>query len=159
MSIPSRLSSYLNKHDVRYDVTMHKLSRTSAETARTAHIQPHDLAKSVVLEHGDGYVMALIPADRTLMIGQLAQLLGRRDLHLADEAQIAMRFDGCDAGAVPSIGMAWGVETVVDEALEASDTVFLECGDHERLLRLSHDQFHRLMQAQRHGRLCKTPLH
>lgn len=159
MSIPSRLSDYLREHDVHYDVTMHKFSRTSAETARTAHIPPHCLAKSVILEDANGYVMALVPADEMLMVANLAQLLGRRELHLADETEIAGQFDGCDKGAVPALGMAWGMETVVDDGLESSDTIFMESGDHERLLTLSREEFHRLMESQQHGRFSKPRLH
>jgi Ala-tRNA(Pro) deacylase len=33
----------------------------------------------------------------------------------------------------------------------------MESGDHERLLRMSHDQFHALMLAARHGHFCGDP--
>ena len=159
MSIPSRLSSYLEQRRARYEVCMHAHSRTSAETAHTAHVQPYQLAKSVILEDAAGCVMAVVPADKTVMVGQLSHLLGRRDLHLSDEKRIAVLFDGCDRGALPPFGMARGIETIINEELEARDVVYLEAGDHEHLLRMSGDQFHELMSAARHGHFCKTPTH
>lgn len=159
MPIPSPLSSYLEQRGTRYDICPHAHSRTSAETARSAHVPPSQLAKSVILEDDSGCLMAVIPADKTVMVGELARLLGRKELHLADEERIAMLFHDCDRGAVPSIGMAWGVETIVDDELETRDIVYLEGGDHEQLLRMSHDQFHELMSAQAHGHFCKVPLH
>jgi len=159
MTIPSRLSNYLDQHGVQYEVCAHKYSRSSAETARSAHVLSSQLAKSVVLEDDAGYVMAVVPANRGVMLGRLTRMLGRYHLRLSDETRIANRFTDCDPGAVPSLGMPWGIETIVDDDLETCDTVYLECGDHERLLRLSGEQFHELMSKQRHGHFCKPMTH
>jgi Ala-tRNA(Pro) deacylase len=51
------------------------------------------------------------------------------------------------------------VETVIDDELEAQDLVCIEGGDHERLLKMSHDQSHALMHTQKHGRFSTTPTH
>ena len=159
MSVPTRLSSYLDQRGVRYEVCAHEHSRSSAQTARTAHVPPHQLAKSVILEDDAGCVMAVVPADRRVRLGQLSRMLDRERLRLADEARIATLFTDCDRGAVPALGMAWGVETVVDDELEANEVVYIESGDHECLLRLSNDQFHELMLAARHGHFCGEPIH
>lgn len=159
MSIPSQLSSYLDQRGARYEICAHEHSRTSAETARSAHVLPNQLAKSVILEDEAGCVMAVIPADKTVMVGELARMLGRKELRLADESRIAMLFADCDLGAIPPVGMAWGIETIVDDELEANDVVYMEGGDHERLLRMSHEQFHALMSSQQHGRFCRAPMH
>ena len=159
MSIPSRLSSYLEERGTVYDICAHEHSRCSAETARSAHIPPHQLAKSVIVEDDAGCVMAVVPADRSVKLGQLSRLLDRKPLRLADEARIATLFTDCERGAVPALGMAWGIETVVDDELEAGAVIYIEGGDHEHLLRLSHDQFHELMLAARHGHFCGEPIH
>ncbi len=157
MSIPSTLASYLDQRGARYETLAHARSRTSAETARNANVIPDHLAKSVVLEDDLGYVMAVIPADKAVMVDELGRMLGRKSLRLAGEERVAMLFKGCEPGAVPSVGMAWGIETIVDDELEACETVYMEGGDHERLLRMSHDQFHALMSSQRHGQFSRTP--
>ena len=159
MSIPTRLSSYLDQRGARYETCAHKPSRSSAETARAAQVLPHQLAKSVILEDDTGCVMAVVPADRMIMLGHLSQLLGRKALRLSDESRVAMLFEDCHPGAVPPVGMAWGMETIVDDELEANELVYMEGGDHERLLCMSGDQFHALMSAARHGHFCKQPIH
>jgi len=159
MSVPSHLSSYLEQRGTRYEICMHGHSRSSAETARSAHVPPSQLAKSVILQDDDGCVMAVLPADRLLMVGEFSRLVGRYKLRLADEAQVARLFEDCEPGAVPPIGMAWGIETIVDDELETTDVVYMEGGDHERLLRMSHEQFHDLMRAQPHGSFSESPMH
>ena len=159
MSIPTRLSSYLDQRGTRYEICLHKHSHSSAETARAAHVPPQQLAKSVILEDEAGCLMAVVPANRNVLIGRLSRLLDRKHLRLADEASIAALFMDCDRGAVPALGMAWGVETVIDDELEASEVVYIESGDHERLLKLPNDQFHELMLDARHGQFCGERLH
>jgi len=152
MSIPLRLSSFLEQYGTRYEVCSHPRSRTSAETARRAHVCAHELAKSVLVEDEAGCVLAVVPGDRMVRLGELSRVLGRQYLHLADEQRVATLFAGCERGAVPAFGMAWGVETVVDDEVEACPIVYLESGDHEHLLRLAHEEFHALMRPARHGR-------
>jgi Ala-tRNA(Pro) deacylase len=159
MSIPLRLSSSLEQRGVHYEVCPHRHSRTSVQTARTANVAPHDLAKSVFVEDDAGCVMAVVPADRKVKLGELSRMLGRKHLRLADEQRIAELFTDCERGAVPALGMTWNVETVVDDELEARTVGYIEGGDHERLLRLSHDQFQALMATVRHGQFCAELAH
>jgi Ala-tRNA(Pro) deacylase len=119
-----------------------------------AHIPPHQLAKSVIVEDDAGWAMAVLPADRVVKLGRLSRVLDRKRLRLAEEDSVAALFADCDRGAVPTVGMAWGIETIVDDELEASEFVYMEGGDHEHLVRMSRDQFHELMRSARHGQFC-----
>ncbi len=159
MSLPEHLWNYLAVSEVSYEIIEHRHSVCSAGSARTAGVPMHQLAKSVVVEDDDGCLVALVPADRSVQLGRLAQLLRRSHLHLADEAALGSIFGGCELGAIPGLAMAWGVETVVDDQLEACDAVYLECGDHERLLRLTRSGFHTLMQPARHGAISGARVH
>jgi len=159
MFIPPRLSSFLLAHDAEYDVQRHRHSRGTSDTAHAAHVPRHQLAKAVVLEDEAGCVMAVVPADRYVRLGRVSQLLERQHLRLADEERIASLFPDCERGAVPALGMVWGLETVVDDELEKLSVVYIECGDHERLLRLDHRQFHALMRQARHGQFSGLRIH
>ena len=156
MSIPSTLAQYLQQSGARFDVCAHAHSRTSAETARLAHVPERLLAKSVLLEDDDGCVMAVVPADSRVRLSALARLLGRARLRLSDEATVRGLFRDCDPGAVPPFGMAYGVEVAVDDELARSPDVYVESGDHEQLLHMSRGQFAELMAHARHGHFCRT---
>ena len=151
MSMSIRLYQYLEDHGVRYDLRMHGHSGSSVQTAFSANVPAGLVAKPVILEDEAGWVMAVVPADRSVRIGRLARLLGRKDLRLCAEGRLSKVFEDCELGAVPPIGMVWGMPTVVDEELDAAETVYLEAGDHEQLLRLSREQFRSLMGAARHA--------
>ena len=159
MPISPRLANYLDEHHARYELCEHVRTETSAQTARTAHVPPRHLAKSVILEDERGCVMAVVPADQRVHIGELARLLGRHELHLSDEARVKMLFNDCAPGAVPALGMAWGVETIVEQALEAAPEVYIEAGDHEQLIKFSHDAFSALMRDARHAHFSQAWRH
>ncbi len=154
-----RLSDYLSRCDASYEVCEHRHSRGSSQTARTARVPLHQLAKAVIVEDDAGCVMAVVPGDRYVRLGRLSELLGRRHLRLADEQRVAALFPDCDRGAVPALGMVWGLQTWVDDELELNDVVYLECGDHERLLKLTRRQFQVLMRPALHGRFSDLRIH
>ena len=70
---------------------------------------------------------------------------------LAPEPEVESLFSDCDPGAVPCTGTAYGIETVVDEALTSLAFVYFESDDHEHLVRVSDKDFHKIMGGLRHG--------
>ena len=76
----------------------------------------------------------------------------QRNLGLATESELAGLFQDCAPGAIPPIGPAYGIETLVDESLLQMDDVYFEAGDHEELIHLSGKQFRELLAGARHGR-------
>jgi len=157
MTIPTRLSAFLEQRGTPYEICVHRRSRSSAETARAANVSPHQIAKSVILEDEAGPVMAVLPADRSVLLRDAAQLFGRRNLHLADESRLTTLFEDCDPGAVPPVGMAWGVPTLVEDELDTNAELYLESGDHQHLLRMPAASFRALMLDARHGHFCHAP--
>jgi Ala-tRNA(Pro) deacylase len=146
MTIAAKLQSFLTDNHIQYELCSHPYSHTSAETARLAHVPMDRLAKSVVLEDDDGYVVAVLPANRRVHLGEIRRLLHRR-LHLASEADLSRLFDDCTPGAVPPVGRAYGLPTIMEESLAEAPEVYFEAGDHTALVHLSPEQFLSLMQG------------
>ncbi|NNF97642.1 MAG: aminoacyl-tRNA deacylase, partial [Halobacteria archaeon] len=78
MAIAITLQEYLDKSGIDYDILPHAHTETSLDTAQTTHIPPQQVAKSVILEDEDGYLMAVIPASHHIELGQLSRQLERR---------------------------------------------------------------------------------
>lgn len=141
MTIATTLQDYLQYKQVNYELMTHAHTGCSAETAAQARIPSKQLAKSVIL--GDdlgGYLMAVVPANRQVVVHQLSQWLGR-SLHLASEKEVARLFADCEPGAIPPVGTAYDLQMVLDEALAAEPEVYFEAGDHEELVHMRIDDF------------------
>lgn len=151
MTIAKTVENYLQQSGVKYEVVEHPHSISSKETAHTAHLPPEQIAKAVLLWDERGYVMAVVPADRYVELHKLSQKLGR-DLELLDESRIAPVFKDCETGAVPPIGPAYDVETVVDESLVGHGRIYFVAGDHDRLIGVDGEDFLHLLRQARYGR-------
>jgi len=146
MTMAATLESYLQAHGVDYELVHHVHTGSSMESAEAAHIPGDALAKGVVLEDEDGYVLAVVPSDYQIEVNSLSTVLGRR-LTLADEGEFKGLFPDCETGAVPAVGQAYGIRTLWDPeaTLGRQERVFFEAGDHENLVALSGERFHELM--------------
>jgi len=154
MAIAITLQEYLDKSGIQYDVLPHAHTETSIDTAQTTHIPPEQIAKSVILEDEDGYLMAVIPASHHIELGQLSRQLERR-LGLATEDELAGLFNDCDLGAIPPIGEAYHMEVVMDDSLEKCPDVYFEAGDHTDLIHVRGPAFLQLMQHAHHGHFTR----
>lgn len=155
MAIASKVQDYLAARAVAYDVVTHPHSHSSMETAEVAHVPGHQLAKSVVLEDDEGFVMAVLPSTCHVRLGVLSRELNR-PLRLATEAQLRDLFADCETGAIPPVGLAYGIPTIVDERLAQVPQVYFEAGDHEQLIRMDREQFTVLMEHVGHARFAHT---
>ena len=124
---------------------------SSHETATAAHVPEDQLAKSVVLEDPEGYVLAVLPASRRVSIGKLREQLNRT-VELASEGELQELFDDCETGAIPPLGAAYGIPSVVDDALLEASEIYFEAGDHGDLVHMRGDEFLSLLSGSRHGR-------
>jgi Ala-tRNA(Pro) deacylase len=150
MGIPNTVSEFLHSHEVDFTVLPHRMTVTSMETAQAAHVPGDSLAKAVVLEDGERYVLAVIPATHRLDAIALEGLLDR-ELRMVGEQDFAVLFRDCRRGAVPAVGGAYGVATVVDVSLAARPDVYIESGDHENLIHVNRRGFERLMSGSERG--------
>lgn len=158
MAIASTVQQYMTKHGLRYDVLAHPHSHNSMETAQLAHVPGNCLAKSVILSADDGFVMAVLPSNRHVELGRLGRQLNR-SLRLATEDEVASIFPDCEPGAIPPIGTAYGLRTVMDDSLADQDEVYFEAGDHESLIQMSRKDFLAMMEDASHGRFGEHMWH
>jgi Ala-tRNA(Pro) deacylase len=153
MTLSHTLETFLADHRALYELEHHALALSSLCTARAAHIDEHCLAKSVLLEDDDGPVLAVLPAACRLELSSLREQLGR-NLRFAPEGETERFFPDCALGAMPPIGVAFGLPTVVDRSLESLGEIFFEAGDHETLVRMKGDDFFQLMGGAARGEIA-----
>ncbi|MBW8184378.1 aminoacyl-tRNA deacylase [Shewanella nanhaiensis] len=159
MTISVRLNEYLNQNEVSYDLISHPHSFSSMSSAVAANIPPAQIAKAVILEDHEGRkMMAVLLADHKISLGSLGEKLNR-DLHLIDERSVYKMFEDCEKGAIPPFGNAYNMEAVYDDLLVQSKELYLEAGDHNSLLRVSREDFVRLIKDSKHMRFSHQTVH
>ena len=150
MTVAAAVINTLTESQTEYEVVPHPKTYSSIETANAAHVADDHIAKGVLLKDNTGYLLAVIPASQWVDLDRTKEELGR-DLQLASEEEVERLFSDCSLGAIPPLGSTYGVETVLDEALTSLANIYFEGGDHERLIRVTGEQFKGLMKGVRHG--------
>lgn len=150
MGIAITLEKYLENNDADFEVIEHPRRIVSSEIAECAHISGESLAKAVLLVTDEGPLLAVLPSTHRLDLAKISHRIGQR-LGLATEEDIEKQFSDCDLGAIPACGEAYGLQVLMDEALEDLGDVYFEAGDHERLIHVSGKEFDRIVPNAEHG--------
>jgi Ala-tRNA(Pro) deacylase len=150
MSIAPTLQRYLADKSIQYDEIAHEPTMSATRTAQACHVSGDRVAKSIVLRHDGGYMLAVMPASHHLDLSELRTRFGS-DLEMANESEIRRLFADCATGAVPAVGACYGLDLVIDDSIGKQPEIYMEAGDHETLLHLSHAQYARLTANALHG--------
>jgi Ala-tRNA(Pro) deacylase len=153
MYLSHTVTGFMDKRDVDYDTIGHAHCFTSGESAEQARLPRGRVAKGVLFCDENDYVLAVVPASARVDQKALRAMLGQRNLELAEEDEVALLFPDCELGAIPALGIAYGVGTVVDDSLLEQEDVYFEGGDHEHLVHVSGNAFQRLMAGAPHGNI------
>ena len=153
MTMSATVKSYIEGRGVAYEVIDHPVTGSSHEIAEAAHVDQGHIAKAVILNDDRGAVMAVIPGSAWVKLSAVNEELDRT-LNLSEEDTAAGHFPDCDSGAIPPLGPAYGMETLMDEALVSLAHVFFESGDHRTLVRVAGGDFLELLSGVRRGHFC-----
>lgn len=154
MSMSATLQDCLRSKGSQYEIVHHPYSHSSVETAAAAHIPGDRLAKTVLFEDEHGYVATVLPSTYAVRLSELWAKTGRH-LMLAKETDLRELFKDCDAGALPPVCTAYGMQTYLDESLTLQPDVYFEAGDHEKLIHMGTDQFLDLMDRAERARFAR----
>jgi len=144
MAMAITLKEYLDGQGIHYDLVSHGPTNTSMETAEAAHIPGDKLVKTVLLKDDNNYVLAVIPSSYHVQLNDLPRMFNRR-MKLVPEAEISKLFTDCEAGAIPPIGHAYGINMIVDNKLINHGDLYIETGDHQSLAHINSRDFSKLV--------------
>jgi Ala-tRNA(Pro) deacylase len=140
-----RLKEFLDSRQVRYTSIAHSPAYTAQEIAALAHIPGQELAKTVMVELDGKTVMVVLPTSYRVDFDHLKQVTGAKRVELAREKEFKELFPGCEIGAMPPFGNLYGVDVYVAEELAADEEIAFNAGSHTELIRLSYQDFERLV--------------
>jgi Ala-tRNA(Pro) deacylase len=140
-----KLKEYLEANSVKYEVLTHKLAYTAQEVAATQGVTGWKVAKTVVCNCDDKYMLVVLQAPMLVDLERLKQTLGCSKAHLATESEMGKLFPGVEVGAEPPFGNLYNLPVYIDtELAEMSDIVF-RAGTHTETIRISYKDFERLV--------------
>jgi Ala-tRNA(Pro) deacylase len=141
-----KLKEFLDKEGIKYLSIVHSPAYTAQEVAASAHITGRELAKTVIVELDGQMAMAVLPANRKIVLQDLREVTGSEEVKFANEDEFKARFPDCETGAMPPFGNLYGMEVFVAESLIANEEIAFNAGSHTEVIKLAFRDFERLVQ-------------
>ena len=137
------VKEYLHENDVAFDVIEHLPVYDAGRLAEAVHVSGREVAKTVLLKSivGDRFIVAVLPANRTIDFDQLRADMGGAEYKLASESEIAEHCPDCELGVLPPFGDAYGMDVVVDRSLVEDEQIVFEGNTHQEAIRMSYEDF------------------
>jgi Ala-tRNA(Pro) deacylase len=144
--MPARkLKEFLDKEKIKYVSIMHSTAYTAQEVAASAHVTGRELAKTVIVELDKQMAMAVLPANRKIVLQDLREVTGCDQVKFASEEEFKEKFPECETGAMPPFGNLYGMEVYVAESLTRNDEIVFNAGTHTEVIRMKFHDFERLV--------------
>jgi len=140
-----KLKEFLDQEKVKYVSIVHSTAYTAQEVAASAHVTGRELAKTVIVELDGKMAMAVLPANRKIVLQELREVTGCDEVKFASEEEFRQRFADCETGAMPPFGNLYGMDVYVAEALIHNDEIAFNAGSHTEVIRLAFKDFERLV--------------
>jgi Ala-tRNA(Pro) deacylase len=138
-----RLESWLRQQGVVFTVLRHEPVFTSEQAAAVRGTSLASGAKALVLKAGDGFFLAVLPADRKLDSKKAREALGVKGLRFATKEEVE-KLTELQPGSIPPFGSLFGLKTHCDPALGDNASINFNAGDHAISVQMTYADFVRI---------------
>jgi Ala-tRNA(Pro) deacylase len=140
-----KLKEFLDRENVKYVSIIHSPAYTAQEVAASAHVTGRELAKTVIVELDGEMAMAVLPANRKIVLQDLREVTGSDQVKFASEDEFRQKFPECETGAMPPFGNLYGMDVYAAESLAENEEIAFNAGSHTEVIKLAYRDFDRLI--------------
>ncbi len=140
------VQEFLREKHVEYHPIVHAESRGAQHLAEELHVPGRIVAKTVLLraDSGFAYIVAVLPATKSIDFEKLSKAIGGSKLELATEVDMNEHCPDCEMGTLPPFGSQYAMQTIVDESLKQDVEIVFEANSHHEAIRMRYDDYHRI---------------
>lgn len=136
----STVTEHLQSMGIRFRVRPHAPTRSAMGEALALGISPDEVAKAVLLDVGEGHVLAIVPASLRVDVDLVREALGDDDVHVASEVEVEQDFPEFELGALPPLPSLLEVPVVIDPLVLAHRRVTFAAGTRGRSVETATDE-------------------
>ena len=140
-----KMKEFLDREKVKYVSIVHSTAYTAQEVAASAHVTGKELAKTVIVELDGEMAMAVLPANRKIVVQDLRDITGSDQVKFVPEEEFKKRFPDCETGAMPPFGNLYGMDVYMAESLRENDEIAFNAGSHTEVIKMAFNDFERLV--------------
>lgn len=139
-----RLLDWLARQAVEYEIHEHDPAFTARGTAAAEGVDPRTFAKVVAVACDDGRnAIVVLDATDHLDLHKARHVLGASDVRLLSEPEMTALAPACDVGAIPPVGVLFGLTTYADYAVRDDPEISFNAGSHRFSARVERARWER----------------
>lgn len=124
----SQVTEHLTAQGLPYEVLHHDPTDTAHDEAVALGIDPHLVAKTVLLDVRTGHAFAVLPADCRLDLDMVRTALNSRHVHVASELELKRDYPEFEPGALPPLGALVHTPLIVDPSIIGQKEIVFAAG-------------------------------
>lgn len=136
MKIPAKVTNYLNKHNVKYDVVKHKTVYTAYDLAQTLKRKLNEVVKTLVIKVDKGHALVILPASHQVDFKALKKAIGAKLVDIDKENVMAKLFKVKPGAVSPFHGPLHKLPVYVDKTVVKLQKAVVQAGSFENSLHL-----------------------
>jgi Ala-tRNA(Pro) deacylase len=140
-----KLKEFLDTKGIKYINIIHSPAYTAQEVAASAHVPGRAFAKTVIVELDGKMAMAVLPANRKIVLQDLREVTASDQVRFASEEAFRERFPDCEPGAMPPFGNLYGMDVYLAQALADGHELAFNAGSHTEVMKLAMADFDHLV--------------
>jgi len=137
MKIPPKVTKFLVKNKIKYEIISHKTVYTAYDKAATLKVKLKIIGKTLVLKTNRGLVMVLIPGSKNLDKNKFKKAGKFKKADFISETVMKNKFKGFKIGAVPPFGALFKIPAFVDRGLQKEKNILVSSGIYESSIKIS----------------------
>lgn len=151
MAILKDLQKILEKNKIKHEVIDHRTVFTALDSARTQHIDPKEVVKTLVMKiDAKKHILALIPANKNLDKKKLLKEVNKWLKKEGEKAVKAVEFAKEDwmkknlkgkVGATIPLGEVNKMTVFIDKSLLKNKNLIINSGDYEKSIKIATKKF------------------
>jgi Ala-tRNA(Pro) deacylase len=140
-----QLKEYLTEENVKFKTINHTTAFTAQQTAQSAHISGHEMAKTIIVKIDGEKAMAVLPATEQIDLDLLRQATKAKEVSFATESEFMPLFSECEIGAMPPFGNLYHMDVYVEEDLSNNSMIAFNACSHNELIEMSYKDYTRIV--------------
>jgi len=144
MKIPAKITQFLDKGKIKYEIVVHKTVYTALDKAATLKVKPNVIGKTLVLRADKDLIMVLIPGNKNLDLAKIKKAAKAKKVDFISETIIKNKFKGVKLGAIPPFGEIWQLPLFADRGLIKEKNIFVSSGIYEASFKIPPKMFEKL---------------
>ncbi len=142
MPIPKKITNFLEKNKIKYELIKHRTVYTAYDKAATLRVSPKVVGKTLVMktdscETGKNFVFVLISANKNLDKNKFKKIAKVKKVDFVKEIWMKKNLKGIKFGAVPPFGNLWRLPTLADGRLMKNPKIIINVGDYNWSIKIT----------------------